>query len=139
MFNVKKNKKGFTLVELMVVVVIIGILTAIAIPVYNSVTANAKEKTCLANQRTIDSSIEVAMADGCTYKKTGAVTANKEFSSIADLVTLGYLAEAPKDPFTGGAYFIGTDSKTSAILCGYTAGTGAPSTATLHPDVKAAA
>ncbi len=51
MFKFLKSKKGFTLVELMIVVVIMAILVAVAVPIYNAVTANAKKKTCIGNQR----------------------------------------------------------------------------------------
>ncbi len=54
-----RNKRGFTLVELMVVVVIIGILVAIAIPIYNGVQARAQESACFANQRIIDGSKQI--------------------------------------------------------------------------------
>lgn len=47
------NKKGFSLVELMIVVVIMGILVAVAIPLYGAVTDNAREKTCKNNQRDV--------------------------------------------------------------------------------------
>lgn len=53
MFKFMKTKKGFSLVELMIVVVIMAILVAVAVPIYNSVTDNAKKGTCIDNQRQI--------------------------------------------------------------------------------------
>ena len=47
------NKKGFTLVELMIVVVILGILVAVAVPIFASVTKNAKIKACQSNMRVL--------------------------------------------------------------------------------------
>ncbi len=47
------NKKGFTLVELMIVVVILGILVAIAVPIYSAVRENAERRTCQSNMRMI--------------------------------------------------------------------------------------
>ena len=82
-----KSKKGFTLVELMVVVVIIGILTAIAVPVYNSVTTNAEKSAVEANLRTIDGAIMQYYASG----NTDALTA------VDDLVP-DFLASEPKGP-----------------------------------------
>lgn len=52
-----RNRKGFTLVELMVVVVIIGVLSAIAVPMYNQATARAEAGAIQANLRTIDGAI----------------------------------------------------------------------------------
>jgi type IV pilus assembly protein PilA len=66
-----QNEKGFTLVELMVVVVILGILVAIAVPVYNNVTKQANQKSVEANLRTIDGAIMQykAVKDGATATK----------------------------------------------------------------------
>jgi type IV pilus assembly protein PilA len=50
----RRTEEGFTLVELMVVVLIIGVLVAIAIPVFNAAKAKAQQRTCFANQRTIE-------------------------------------------------------------------------------------
>jgi prepilin-type N-terminal cleavage/methylation domain-containing protein len=58
-----EREAGFTLVELMVVVLIIGILVSIAIPVFNSVKARAQQRTCFGNQRSIMSAVAIWRVD----------------------------------------------------------------------------
>ena len=60
--KILKNEKGFTLVELVIVVLILGILVAIAVPRFVSATDNAKEQARKATARTIMSAIVMAQA-----------------------------------------------------------------------------
>ena len=99
--GIKKNQKGFTLVELMVVVVIIGILVAIAIPVYNSVQKKAKDTADEANIRVIKGAIQMYLAnEGDDTGLAGGVD-DKHI-----LVKKQYLEEAPKTS-KNGYYTIG--------------------------------
>lgn len=52
------RKRAFTLVEIMIVVLIIGILLGIAVPQWMKARTNSQQKTCISNLRAIDSSKE---------------------------------------------------------------------------------
>ena len=88
-----RNQKGFTLVELMVVVVIIGILSAIAVPVYSSVTAKANRSAVEANLRTIDGAI-------MAYQTANSGKTPKVSTDLVptDATETKYLQEWPSGP-----------------------------------------
>jgi type IV pilus assembly protein PilA len=76
-----KNRKGFTLIELMIVIAIIGILAAMAIPNFKKARQSAREKACYSNIRVILGAVEMynmdnsqmitTIADGDTTTSTG--------------------------------------------------------------------
>ena len=91
----RRNQKGFTLVELMVVVVIIGVLVAIAVPIFGTVQDNARNKASLADHRVVvgavqmfqagtdDGSLPTVEADIHDYLADGALPTGTTFAYAA--------------------------------------------------------
>ncbi len=95
MFKFMKSKKGFTLVELMIVVVIMAILVAVAVPIYSAVTKNARTKTCKANKREIVSQVNnylMGSVDGKQHTNAGAfsITSDQNKGTVTGASGSGY-------------------------------------------------
>jgi general secretion pathway protein G len=84
------SQNGFTLIELMVVMAIISVLLAIALPIYQKSIVRAKESVLRNNLLTLRS-----MIDEYTIDK------QKAPETLEDLVSEGYLRQIPQDPITG--------------------------------------
>jgi len=97
-----RKEEGFTLVELMVVVLIIGILVAIAIPVFNAASASARKSACQANLRTLDGALEQWRAAdvGNDVAALDAAAAEAALTNAAD----PYVKVWPACPTDGDAY-----------------------------------
>ena len=83
------NAKGFTLIELMIVVSIVGILATIAVPSYQSSVIKAREAVLRQDLFTMRELLDHHRADKGKYPP-----------SLDGLVTAGYLRAIPIDPFT---------------------------------------
>ena len=84
-----KQEAGFTLMELMIVMMIIGVLTTLAIPSFVSAVRSAREAVLKEDLRVMRSAI-----DSYTMDK------QKAPQSLDDLVQDGYLKAIPEDPMT---------------------------------------
>lgn len=110
------NKKGFTLIELMIVVVIIGILAAIAIPRFTSIKDEANKSSCRANMH------QIATAENMYYAVANTYTANS--GDLDDYIGGGNVWTCPRTNNT--AYgFTAPTSDTFNVPCPFGAGTAA--------------
>ncbi|MEM6795179.1 MAG: type II secretion system protein [Acidobacteriota bacterium] len=88
----RTGQRGFTLLELIIVIAVIGILAAIAIPNLISTPQRAKEAVLKTNLRTLRQVIDQHFGDKGFYPPT-----------LEALAEEGYVRDVPFDPFTGAA------------------------------------
>lgn len=101
----KNRKSAFTLVELMIVVVILGILAAIVVPQFTEAGTDAQDNALRSNLRVIRGQIELyKLQHGSTYpddtKFSAQMTAKTDAAGAAGGNLGPYLQRVPNNPFT---------------------------------------
>lgn len=101
MFNPKRKRAGFTLIELMIVIAIIAILAAILVPNFLKARAQGQLTACKSNCKNIATALEMYASDnGGRYPTTG---------NLAAKLTAGnYLKLIPTCPAAGSNTYSGT-------------------------------
>jgi len=119
----REGERGFTLIELMIVVAIIAILAGILIPNFVNARAQAQTAACESNLRSIATALELYYADNQIYPAAAGAPVQP---SLLTANTVAYLNNTPKDPAaqSGSAMYVltttqatGSSPATYTILC----------------------
>jgi type IV pilus assembly protein PilA len=116
-----KNEKGFTLVELMIVVAIIGILAAIAIPNFRSYQLKSKTSEAKANLGAIKTSQEAYRAENDVYLLCTTEPATVPGSSKLNWTAGGGFQTIGFEPSGDVYYSYGTNAGTIGVVPTYVA------------------
>jgi general secretion pathway protein G len=114
----KRNRmSGFTLVEILIVVVILGILAAIIIPQFTNASQSAMSSSLLSQLQTVRSQLQLYQVQhNGSYPTLAQMWGNMTAATNADGTTTGtptlgpYLQQAPKNPF-----LVGNTNQTSVV------------------------
>jgi len=120
-----KAKEGFTLIELMIVIAVIGILAAVLIPYTFRAQDRARETGVLNAARAIQTGLEMYASN-----QTGFPWYPNDATSIKSLTTL--VSPAPNNPFSATGYLSAVNQSTSDTSIFYLGGTA---TGTGNPGV----
>lgn len=118
--NEKKLRKGFTLIEVMIVVIILGLLASLVVPNIVGKSEDAKQKLVCVQMKSIAESLNLFRADNGMYPTTdeglAALMHNPSPEKYKSYSTSGYLGgkSLPKDPWKN--QFIYTNSGSSFEL-----------------------
>jgi prepilin-type N-terminal cleavage/methylation domain-containing protein len=105
-------RKGFTLIELLVVIAIIGILSSVVLASLNSARKKGRDARRVADIKQLQLALELAYdASGSYPSGDGAAS-----TTLADLVSDGYIAAMPTDPGSGSYGYVQTDSGSGYVI-----------------------
>jgi len=137
--TLRNIKKGFTLVELLIVIIIIAVLAAIAIPKFSNSSQRSKESSLRANLKLVRNAIDLFRADtgafpanmtGLTTSTTAGLSAAAAACTIAATDWRGpYLQAVPVDPVSGSAMTYGTSAADVGTVKSSATGNGLDGTA----------
>ncbi|MBI9017446.1 MAG: prepilin-type N-terminal cleavage/methylation domain-containing protein [Phycisphaerae bacterium] len=118
--RINKNTNGFTLVEILIVVIILGILAAIIIPQFSNASQDAKESSLTSGLQTLRSQCElykVQHSDNYPWDQAaafadiaGIMESKTDVTGLAAGNFGPYFPTTPENPFATGALFVDEDT-----------------------------